>query len=262
MMELKSSEVSLVCQFNFKYDNNELDLILISSIEVLFSIFNFTIKKICLSSIHGKIYRISHKKLNSILNDLNNEFKYINFRSDYNSGDFEPNTRFYVQLNKFKGLLKVSVIIKEQHLFDNDFDMYKTIVEELSKSNSYSFTGYSFYIPNYYGPVSFSFGILRRTKMPKDMLNLAQWYTKSNLIKSTIGYLNCFSNLSEYQIQFLIDTFGSDNVSRINNATIFRCNKAFLSDDASYFDSVEYAELCDKFEQELPFVRNQYDSFL
>lgn len=261
-MTLNSSDFSFVCQFNFKFDFDEMGLLLIRAIEKIFCTFKFPVKKICLNNNDGKIYRISQKQLNNIICDLNKEFRYINFRSDFRSSDFEPDTRFYAQIKNNKDLLKVSVVIKEQHLLNDIFDVYKTIVEELSTSNSYCFTGYSFYISNCYGPVSFSSGILRRLEMSKDMLNLAHWYTESDLIKSTIGYLNCFSYLSDSQNQFLIETFGRDNVSQVNNATIFKCDIAFLSDDDSYFTSTEYNKMCDRFEKELPFIRNQYYSFL
>ena len=192
------------------------------------------------------------------MDEIGQNYAYIDFMSDYNARNFEPDARLYIQIfNHIKTKLLL-VVIKDQALFNNIIDVYESIVDAILMPNYNNVSGYSFYVPNYYCPISLAAGILRSFNMPKDLTNLAKWFVSPDCTKSTIGIYNCISNLSEKQIQVLGRVFGTNNVWLMKNAAIFVYSKAILDSEYNYFTSEEYLDICSKLEYELPFVRNTY----
>lgn len=78
------------------------------------------------------------------------------------------------------------------------------------------------------------------------------------MVNSTIGLINCFSDLTEYQNQFLMNIFGKDNVIKFSNITIFYNSYAENLNIADYIVSDNYNEICNMLEQKLPFKRHIY----
>ena len=150
-------------------------------------------------------------------------------------------------------MIKYSIIINDKQPLSNIRDTYKTLIEIISEIKNISISGYSFLISNYYGAVSFASGILRKMNISCSLKNLASWYLSADLINSTIGLINCFSDLTEYQDQCLIDIFGKDNFFKYNNVTAFFNPYAENMNIADYIVSDNYNEICKTIEQKLPF---------
>lgn len=254
MQTIHLDNTSMICQFNI--DNNSItDNDLINTIEATFHKFEYPIRKFYYSQNH-KVYSPNYSKFK--LSNTNFEsIVGLSFQSDFNSKDFEPNARLDIEVNfryiASKNIVKLSIVIDDKILLDDICTTYKKIITILSENNNLSISGYSFLLNNYYGAVSFSSGILRRLNMPCSLKNLAAWYSSADLINSTIGLMNCFSNLTEYQNQCLIDIFGKDNVFRLNNVTAFINPFAENMNIADYIISDNYNEICKMMEEKLPF---------
>lgn len=255
------NDTSLICQFNLNHYNG-LTPHLVECAEELFSLFNYKIKKIHTSSAE-KVYSPSYKKFKSFANP--GYFYTISFQSDYNREDFEPQTHIYSHINNFwvKGteyalpepLVKFTIVINDAELLKNADSIYKDILSALSEIPQVNAAGHAFLLPNTYGAVSFSHGILRKLNMPDSLQNLARWYRDSNVKKGVIGLFNCLTPTSKKQIILLKDIFGEHNVETINGITFFRNEQMSLYDIENYFISMEYNRLCDKLESEFCFLR-------
>lgn len=258
------NDTSLICQFNLAYCN-ELTNYLVKCTEILFDQFNHKIKKIHTSSAE-KVYSPSYKKFKSFTNP--GYFYTISFQSDYNREDFEPQTHIYSHINNFwvKGteyvlpepLVKFTIVINDAELLKNADSIYKDILSVLSEIPRVNAAGYAFLLPNTYGAVSFSDGILRKLNMSDSLQNLARWYRDSNMKKGVIGLFNCLTPTSKKQIILLKDIFGKHNVETINGITFFRNEQMSSYDIEDYFISVEYNRLCDKLKSEFCFLRTDY----
>lgn len=249
------NDTSLICQFNLEHRN---DLIpqLIECVEELFSLFHYKIKKIYTAS-EEKVRSPGYKNFKSFINPA--YFRTISFQSDYNRCDFEPETHMYIQINnsRTKGtqyvlpesLVKFTVVLNDAERLKNIENTYKDILLTLSKIPQVKMTGYSFQLPNRYGAVSFSLGILRKQNMCRSLQNLARWYRDSNTERSVIGFFNCFTGLTKEQNDVLKNLFGQENVEIINSITFFKNESVKnASDVETYFTSAEYERLCDKLE--------------
>lgn len=252
-MIIHSYDESLICQFNISY-HNDLPRYLALQSEKLFSNFGYEIKKIYWAK-EKKLWTPCYKRYKALLES--DEFLNLDFQSDFNSKDFEPQTRLFVDIdtryiNSFS-LIKYSIVINDRQILNNIWDTYKTLIEIISEIKNIRISGYSFGISNYYGAVSFASGILRKINIPCSLKNLAAWYTDADLINSTICLMNCFSDLTEYQNQCLIDVFGKDNVFKSNNVTAFINPYAENMNIADYIVSDNYNEICKTLEEKLPF---------
>lgn len=252
-----ADNVSLICQFNI--DNGSTSIVnLINFAENLFLEFGYLVKKFYYSKEH-KVFSPKYNKFKLTSMDCN-YISGISFQSDFNNKDFEPNARLDIEINMryidSGNIVKLSVVINDNVLLDDIFNTYKTIIAVLAKNNNkLSLSGYSFLLPNYYGAVSFASGILRKMNMPCSLKNLASWYVSADLVNSTIGLMNCFSDLSEYQDQCLIDIFGKDNVFSINNVTALINPYAKNMNIADYIVSDNYNLICKELECKLPYKR-------
>lgn len=254
------NDTSLICQFNLR-SRDGLTNDLIECSEALFAEFNYKIRKIYTSTCE-KVLSPSYKKFKSFINP--DYFYSIRFQSDYNSKDFEPQTHLYTNIDNFgvKGteytlpepLVKFSVVINDAELLKNPGNIYKDILSVLSKIPQIEMAGYSFLLPNSYGAISFSLGILRKMDMPPSLKNLARWYSDSNCQKSVIGLFNCFTGMTKNQAAILIDLFGKQNVEAINGITFFKNEAMNSSDIESYYTSAEYNKLCDEAGSEFCFL--------
>lgn len=183
-----------------------------------------------------------------------NEVSGLSFRSDFNSKDFEPNTRLDIEVNMryihSNNVAKLSVVINDNFFIDAIFNVYKRIIAVFA-DNSYQLTlsGYSFLLPNYYGAASFSSGILRKFNMPCSLENLASWYSSADLVNGTLGLLNCFSDLSVEQNKYLFNIFGEENVYVTNNITAVYNVAAESESIADYIESDDYNCKCLKLEK-------------
>ena len=260
MRTINTDNASLISQFNIKNDWTSI-MDIIDVIENIFREFGYLIKKFYYSKNH-KVYSPSYNKFKCINNYDTDVISGMSFQSDFNKKDFEPNTRLDIEVNmryiNSKNIVKISVVINDNFLLNDIYSTYKKIIVTLSENSDLFLSGYSFLLPNYYGAVSFSSGILRKLNMPCALKNLAGWYANSDLINSTICLMNCFSDLSDDQNQCLVDIFGKDNVFRINNVTAFINPFAENIDIADYIISDNYNEICNMLEQKLPFKRLTY----
>lgn len=255
------NDTSLICQFNLNHCNGLISH-LIECAEELFSLFNYKPKKIY-TSFDRKVWSPGYKKFKSFANP--DYFYSISFQSDYNSCDFEPETHIYMCINnsRTKGseyilpeaLVKFTVVINDAELLKNTENTYKDILLSLSEIPQVKMTGYSFRLPNRYGAVSFSRGILRKSNMSHSLQKLAGWYNESNTERSVIGLFNCFTGLTEKQNSVLKSLFGQENVEIVNGITLFKNESMNVFDFDNYFTSVEYNRLCDKLESEFCFLR-------
>ena len=264
MQIINSENTSLICQFNIR-DNGISIVDIMDAAENIFQKFGYSIKRFYYSK-NRKAYSPSYNKFKkSGINDAD-LIRGMSFQSDFNREDFEPNTRLDIEVNMryahSKNIVKISVVINDNSLLNDICSTYKDIIISLSEKNILFLSGYSFLISNYYGAVSFSGGILRKFNMPCALLNLANWYGDSDLINSTIGLMNCFSDLTEEQDECLIDIFGKENVFKINNITAFANSFAENMKIADYIVSDNYNEVCKTLEQKLPFKRLTYLNFL
>lgn len=258
------SDTSLVCQFNLE-QCNDLITHLAECVEELFSLFHYKVKKAYTSS-GEKVWSPGYKKFKSFENP--DYFDTIRFQSDYNSNDFEPQTNIYMCIDNSwtkgtpyvlpKPLVKFTVVVNDSELLINSGNVYRGILLSLSNIPQVKLTGYSFQIPSVYGPVSLSFGILRKPNMPHSLQNLARWYRESDTKRSTIGLFNCFTKLSEQQICILNNLFGKENVQTKNGITCFKNGFMNTSNLDYYFASEEYNGLCKKLESDFCFLRNDY----
>ena len=258
-MIIHSHDESLICQFNMSY-YHDLPRCLAFQSEKIFLNFGYEIKKIYWTK-EKKLWTPPYKRYKVLLES--DEFLNLDFQSDFNRKDFEPQTRLYVDVNtrciNSLGVIKYSIIINDKQLLSNIGDTYKTLIEIISEIKNISISGYSFLISNYYGAVSFASGILRKMNMPCSLKNLASWYVGADLINSTIGLMNCFSDLTEYQNQCLMNIFGKDNVFNFNNITAFINPYAENMNIADYIVSDNYNEICKMLEQKLPFKGLTYN---
>lgn len=257
-MIIHSNDESLICQFNMNY-YHDLPRYLAFQSEKIFYNFGYEIKKIYWAK-EKKLWAPPYKRYKVLLES--DEFLNLDFQSDFNRKDFEPQTRLDIDVNtryiNSLGVIKYSIIINDKQLLSNIWNTYKMLIEIISKIKNISISGYSFLLPNYYGAVSFASGILRKMNMPCSLNNLASWYSSSDLVNSTIGLINCFSDLTEYQNQFLMNIFGKDNVIKFSNITIFYNSYAENLNIADYIVSDNYNEICNMLKQKLPFKRHIY----
>lgn len=260
MSLINSNDVSLVCRFNV--DANSLPLLSITSIiESVFQEFGFEIKKFYYSNSRN-VYTPRYAKFKTVYRDDMSSIETMSYQSDFDRKDFEPHTRLDVDINMLhiesRGIIKINVVINDHELLKNVFNTYKRIVTCICSKTAIRLSGYSFLLPNNYGAISFSSGILRKMNMPCALKNLARWYPDADVINSTICLVNCFSNLTEYQNQCLTDIFGESNVYQINNVTVIYNSFAENMNISDYIVSNNYNELCDAMEELLPFKRLDY----
>lgn len=256
-----STDISLVCQFNLEYRNGLIPH-LIECMEQLFSSFDLNIKKI-FTSFGETVRSPGYNKFKSFINP--EHFYTISFQSDYNDRNFEPETRLYTRINNSpaKGteyvlpepLVKFTVVINDAALLKNAENTYKKIILVLSGIPQIRMVGYSFQLPNSYGAVSFSAGILRKPGMSPALKALARWYNDSNTKRSVLGLYNCFTNLTPNQHNILINLFGQENINTVNGVIFFKNGSMTKFDLNDYFSSVEYCRLCDKLKPEFCFLK-------
>lgn len=255
------NDVSLICQFNLSHWNGLVSH-LIACTEEIFSLFDYKIKKI-FTSFDRKVWSPGYKKFKLFTNP--DYFYSISFQSDYNSCDFEPQTHLYVRIDnsRTKGseyifpepLVKFTVVINDAELLKNAEKTYKGILLLLSKISRIKLTSYSFRLPNSYGAVSFSQGILRKPDMSDSLKYLARGYNGSDIERDLIGLFNCFTDLTKRQSDVLKKLFGEENVEVLNDITFFKNESINALGLDDYYTSAEYCQLCDKLETEFCFVR-------
>lgn len=258
MNTIIADDVSLICQFNISY-YQDLPRCLAFQSEKVFLKFGYEIKKIYWAK-EKKLWTPPYKRYKALLES--DEFLSLDLQSDFNRKDFEPKTRLYIDISTryidTLGVIKYSIIINDKRLLSDIWGTYKKLIEIISEIKNISISGYSFLLPNYYGAVSFASGILRKMNMPCSLNNLASWYSGSDLVNGTIGLSNCFSDLTEYQDQCLMNIFGKDNVVKLNNITAFYDTYAEDLSIADHIVSDNYNEICNVLEQDLPFKRCVY----
>ncbi len=255
------TDISLVCQFNLKCRNGLIPH-LVECVEELFSSFNYNIKKI-FTSFGETVRSPGYNKFKSFINP--DHFYTISFQSDYNSRDFEPETRLYIRIDNSptKGseyvlpepLVKFTVVINDLKLLESAEKTYKTLLLALSNIPQLEMVGYSFQLPNSYGAVSFSVGILRKPDMSPSLQALARWYNDSNTKRSVLGLYNCFTGLTKEQYDALKKTFGQENIDTVNGVILLKNVSMTAFDINSYFSSSEYCRLCDRLKNEFSFLR-------
>lgn len=249
---------SLICQFNITY-YDDLPRYLAVQSEKIFSKFGYEIKKICWMT-EKKLWTPYYKRYKVLLES--EDFLNLNFQSDFNRKDFEPQTRLYVDVNtryiNSLGVIKYSIVINDKHLLSELKNTCQTLTSIISENKNICMSGYSFFLPNYYGAVSFSSGILRKFNMPCSLKNLASWYSSADLVNGTLGLLNCFSDLSVEQNKYLFNIFGEKNVYVTNNITAVYNVAAESKSIADYIESDDYNCKCLKLEKKLPFKKLNY----
>lgn len=151
-------------------------------------------------------------------------------------------------------IVKFTIVVNDVELLNNVENIYKDILSVLSEIPQVNIVGYSFLLPNNYGAVSFSAGILRKPNMSQSLQNLARWYSDSSTKKSVIGLFNCLTAVSKRDILLLKGVFGQQNVETINGITFFRNELMSSFDIENYFISADYKKLCDKLDLELCFL--------
>lgn len=260
MILSENSDNSLICLFNISSTNASI-VELVNIIELIFEKYEYPIKKIYYSECR-KTRVLSPKKINQFKETVLPGVDSISFQSDFNKTDFEPNTRLYVYLNnryiESGQIIKLGIVINNGIEQDELLNNYKMITECLSNINNIKLSGYSFLFPNYYGAVSFSCGIIRKPDMPCTLNNLSGWYGGTDLYNNVLGLMNCFSNLSESQINILLSVFGKENVCTLNNLTITYNHHIRNMDISDYINSENYNSICNILENGIPFKRMRY----
>lgn len=176
-MIIHSNDESLICQFNMNY-YHDLPRYLAFQSEKYF--ITLDMNKNILGKKKKKLWAPPYKRYKVLLES--DEFLNLDFQSDFNRKDFEPQTRLDIDVNtryiNSLGVIKYSIIINDKQLLSNIWNTYKMLIEIISKIKNISISGYSFLLPNYYGAVSFcASGILCKMNMPCSLNNLASWYS-------------------------------------------------------------------------------------
>ena len=253
-------DMSYMCLFNIRSDSITVTD-LVDCVENIFLELNYPIKKTFYSK-NNRVYSPKSSIIKCIENAQLSNFLGLSFQSDYNKEDFEPNTRLYVDINlryvNSKNTIKISIVVNDKKYLYELLNTYKLITKMLINNRRIILSGYSFLIPNLYNPVSFSIGILRKPDIPISLKNLASWYSSSDFINSTVGLVNCISNLTDLQNQYLKLVFGEDNVFIENRVTVFYNQLLNRMRTVDYLSSSNYNEICDKIEVEIPFKRLPY----
>lgn len=237
---------SLIIQLNIKSETTTVDEIFNSTKDV-FSGLGYKMKKIFYSC-NNKVYSPNLNRFCSQWDSIKEQIKSLSIQSDYNKSDFEPNVELDIELNfryvQQRKIIKYSIILNNDYDNLKNFDCYKCIINSLSKNDNLIMSGYSYYLDNYYGAVSFSHGILRKRNMPNELKTLAAFYHNSDVNYTTIGIYNCFSCLDSSEIGLLKFIFGEDNVITSNSITF--CYNRFieLTSIQDYLKSKNYMEIC------------------
>lgn len=197
-------------------------------------------------------------------------FNAIHLHSDFNSADFEPQTRLYADIDnslvrgtpytKPKPLVKYTLVVREELLKSTD-EVFDEIVSLLSELPSVSISGHAFLVPNSYGAVTFSHGIATRINMPNALQNLLSWRWEFDLDNGFVGLFNCFSGLTKKQIAFLKDLFGKGNVNTTGRLTWLKNEDMNTPDIGDYFTSERYLKLCGELEKELSFRQLEFIAY-
>lgn len=260
------NDYSMICQFALAARDNLTER-LIKAAESIFAAIGCIVKKIYASS--GEKSRSYGR--NEFKRLVNYDYFYsIEFRSDFDREDFEPQTQLYTNIDnsavrgnpyvKPKSLVKFTVVVREE-LLNNTDQAFAKIISTLSEISDVLLSGQAFLLPNSYGAVSFSHGIARKINMPEPLQNLLVWERESDVKKGFVGLFNCFSGLTKNQTELLESLFGKENVKTAGRLTWFRNEDMNTLDIGDYFMSEKYDKLCGELEASLPFERLQIFSF-
>lgn len=267
-MALDSKNYYFLCIFNFKRNSDFFSLYLLKLCENIFKKFNYPIKKVFYSC-NNKSNAPNYERFRILLNKNNGEYDSVNYYSGtkyFLDSDFGIGISDYTSSAIYnpecKDKFQVRIVIKEQRLIDNIFKTYREIVNIFSEFNQLNFSGYGFFVPRGIDEECLSMGIINASyKYSYDMYNLTHWNDKCDIICSIIGYLGVFTNLDDYQMNFLCNDIGYENITIVNNSVIYHYEKAIINTDLnmtkeeSFFESAEYLEFTRMCELILPFKK-------
>ena len=236
---------SLIIQFNISSKTTTIDEITNSAINIFLEL-GYKIKKLYYAC-DNKVFSSNDRKFYSIFDSIKDRIKGLSIQSDFNQNDFEPNVELDIELNfryiKSNDTIKYSIILNTDLESQKGYDIYKHIISHMSKHSTLMISGYSYYLDNYYGPISFSNGILRKNNTPIELKKLASFYHSSTVSFTTIGIYNCFSYLDSSKINLLKSIFGENEVITLNSITFFYNRFTEQMSIQDYVKSKKYIEI-------------------
>lgn len=260
------NDYSMICRFALTARDNLTER-LIKAAESVFAAMGCNVKKIYASS--GEKSRSYGR--NEFKRFVNYDYFYsIEFRSDFDRADFEPQTRLYTNIDnsyvrgnpyvKPKPLVKFTVVVRDE-LLSSKNETFEKIASALSEMSDVPLSGQAFLLPNRFGTVSFSHGIARKINMPEPLQCLLAWERGYDVKKGFVGLFNCFSGLAKKQVELLERLFGKENVKTAGGLAWFVNGDMDTLDIGGYFMSEKYDKLCGELSASLPFERLQSFSF-
>lgn len=260
------NDFSMICQFALSA-REDLTGELIASTESFFAAMGCGFRKIYASAEEKSRSYGRHEFKRMVNYDY---FCLIDFRSDFNSADFEPQTRLYANIDnslvrgtpyiKPKPLVKYTLVVREE-LLENADDVFAKIVSLLSEIPSVSISGHAFLVRNSFGAVTFSHGIATKINMPNALQNLLNWRWEFDLESGFLGLFNCFSGLTKKQIGLLKTMFGKENVGTVGRLAWFKNEDMNTLEIGDYFTSERYRKLCGALEEELSFKQLEFIAY-
>ena len=266
-MSVLSKYNNFLCIFNFKRTGEDFPVYLLKASEDIFKHFGYSINKIHYATEKNN-WSPTYERFRVLLCQNNYEYYSVNF---YSGKKYSLDSDFFIDIMNYtmfgfspqcKDLFSVAIVIKEQHLIDNIIGTYIDIVNIFTRYRIATLSGFAYHFSKKYDDACLASGILNGSqKYSYDMYNLTNWIDHSSFKSGTIGYLGVFTNLSDYQIRILNDTFGTNNIYIVNNAVIYNFKNAILNYDCnmnkedSFFATSEFSELSRLFEHLLSYEK-------